>query len=341
MPEVLMFETKPHRQEAAAATRPPSFVPRRSGKVLTAIASSLLLLLVLAPPAAPAPGAAPPQVQAPTLLIEAPESLEHVADRIRNYDTRHLTRTMAAIGLTEPGPPIRVLLVPEDTDLARQTPDWVAGFARGGEGLIVLFPRRSPSYPDDTLEDVLYHEVAHVLIDRAAGGWPVPRWFHEGLAMAVETTWGLGDRTRLTLAVVVGGRMRMSDVDTLFGIGRVASTRAYAISGAFVRDLLEEYGAGVAGRILGFIAGGETFETAFLRATGEPLEAAEARFWQRQLLWTNWLPTLTSSLVLWMLVTLLALLAVLARRRRRAERRRRWEEEEEMLYGEQPEEDEH
>jgi hypothetical protein len=36
-----------------------------------------------------------------------------------------------------------------------------------------------------------------VLITRAAGGRPVPRWFHEGLAMAAERTWGFEDQARL------------------------------------------------------------------------------------------------------------------------------------------------
>ena len=68
---------------------------------------------------------------------------------------------------------------------------WTAGFAIGNDGLIVLFPARSPRYPHDTLEDVLRHEVAHVLIDRAARGQRVPRWFHEGLAIVVERPWRL------------------------------------------------------------------------------------------------------------------------------------------------------
>jgi hypothetical protein len=47
---------------------------------------------------------------------------------------------------------------------------WIAGFASNGEGpekkdeMVVLFPARTPSYPNSSLEDVLRHEVAHVLI---------------------------------------------------------------------------------------------------------------------------------------------------------------------------------
>ena len=48
-----------------------------------------------------------------------------------------------------------------------------------------------------TLEDVLRHEVAHVLISRAAGGRAVPRWFHEGVAMSVDAGWDLSTRSWL------------------------------------------------------------------------------------------------------------------------------------------------
>ena len=74
---------------------------------------------------------------------------------------------MSLVGLSEPGPPIRVLLVPEASPLAGKIPAWVAGFAEG-TGMVVLLPERTPGYPDSGLEEVLAHEVAHVLARHAA-----------------------------------------------------------------------------------------------------------------------------------------------------------------------------
>ncbi len=90
------------------------------------------------------------------------------------------------VGLEAPGPPVLVILAPEDGEVARQVTPWTAGFAIGHASLVVLFPSRSLTYPHDALEDVLRHEVAHVLISRAAAGRRVPRWFNKGLAMAVD-----------------------------------------------------------------------------------------------------------------------------------------------------------
>jgi len=79
------------------------------------------------------------------------------------------------------------------------------------------------------------------------------------------------------------------------------------------------------------VASGLSFDAAFEQATGTPIAAAEASFWDRQTFWYRWVPILTSSVTLWMLVTLLALWAIRRRRSRDAARRQAWDEEEDRL----------
>jgi hypothetical protein len=220
--------------------------------------------------------------------------------------------------------------VPERAPLARETPDWIAGFAHPPTDTVVLFPARSPAYPDDTLENLLHHEVAHVLITRAAGGRPVPRWFDEGLALATERAWGFGDRTRALVEMAVGPRVGLDDLDRLFRADRGSMRRAYLYSGAFVRDLLARHGRSFPGEVLALVARDEPFDRAFVRVTGEPPRAAFEAFWGRQTVWTRWLPLLTSPYLLWLMASLLVLYAFKRRRDRRAERRRRWDEEERL-----------
>jgi len=98
-----------------------------------------------------------------------------------------------------------------------------------------------------------------------------------------------------------------------------------------VRDLVERHGPGVGGAILAGVARGDPFDAAFQGATGETLAAAEGSFWSRQTFWYRWVPLLTSSLTLWLAVTLLALWAMRQRRRRDAAQRRLWEEEDRRL----------
>src|SRR5689334_8328433 len=138
------------------------------------------LLLALANSASADPSATP------QLKIEAPPELAAARARLESFDQSRLLGVMRLLRISDPRPAIRVVLASERSDWAKQVPPSTVGFAVAEENLVVLFPSRSPTYPQDTLEDVLHHEVAHVLIARAAAGRPVPRWFHEGLAMAAE-----------------------------------------------------------------------------------------------------------------------------------------------------------
>jgi hypothetical protein len=262
----------------------------------------------------------------PELRIEAPAELAGTRTRLESIDPERLAPIAELTGLPAPGPPIHIVLADERSDWGRRTPDWIVGLALG-EDAIVLFPARTPAYPHGSLEDVLRHEIAHVLIARAAGGQPVPRWFHEGLATAAERPWGLRDRTQLVYELVTGPRLSLDQIDALFGGDRGARTRAYALAGRFVRDLLDAHGDGVAAGILSRVGDGIPFHAAFAGATGRSLLAAEAEFWERQRTWTTWFPLLTSTTTLWVVIMLLALYAVRRRRQTRAEQRRRWDEE--------------
>ena len=294
-------------------------------KMIGGVTVALLVATGVARPAAGQP---------PELVIEvmeataADESIAAARARIEQFDRTRLLGVMRLVGLDEAGPPIRVILAPARSELARSTPRWIGGFAVASAETLVLFPGRAPSYPHNSLDALLQHEVAHILIGRAAQGRSVPRWFNEGLAMAAERTWALEDTTRLAWEVVWGGRVPVAELDPLFEGDRRATARAYALSSAFVRDLLQTYGPASAGRILSHVARGRTFEAAFYAATGDPLGVAQDAFWMDQRLWERWIPWLTQPFTLWTTVTLLALYAIWMHRRKRAAQRRKWDEEE-------------
>jgi len=268
------------------------------------------------------------QPTVPELRVQAPESLAAIAARVGRIDPDVVRKIMAFVGLDQGGGPIAVVLVTEDSDLAKTTPRAIVGFARSDESVVVLFPARSTSYPYDSFEDVVRHEIAHVLIARASGHRLVPRWFHEGVALAAERSWGLEDRTRTAVALS-GRRWSARDLDDAFADPGGPSTAAYAISGALVRDLLRRHGADTPARILSRMAAGEPFASAFLAATGETVGENEDQFW-RASWWSEAVAFFTSSLMLWFCVTLLALYAMRTRRQRRAAQRKAWQEEEQF-----------
>ena len=231
------------------------------------------------------------------------------------------------VGISEPGPAIHVVLAPETLELARNVPPWISGFAVGESSLVILLPARSPGYPDQTLEDVLRHEVAHVLVWRAAAGRPVPRWFDEGAAMEVERQRRWQDQTQLFFQLMTGGQIDLQHIDRLFAGGQHDQTRAYALAGAFVHDVIRQHGPQTVKNILMLVHSKAEFDTAFASVTGSPPSHADAEFWHRQRIWTSWIPIISSTAMLWLGVTLLALLAIYMRRRRNREIEKEWEQE--------------
>jgi hypothetical protein len=265
----------------------------------------------------------------PSLLVEAPPELAGEARAVREIDPSSFVSAQELTGSFQAGAPIRVVLAPESSPIARQTPRFITGFATPDD-TIVLFPGRAPRYPSGALADVLRHEVAHVLLFRASGSRPLPRWFHEGVAMAASRPWGLEDRARLLLELF-RPPVPLRDLEREFGGGETSIERAYTLAGSLVQDLLESYGRGLPSAIASRVARGASFDDAFADVTGIPLAVEDWRFLRRQRSKERWLLVLTSSATVWTLVTGLALAAMIKRRRRDALLKRRWAEEEAAL----------
>ncbi len=260
-----------------------------------------------------------------SLTVEAPASLETVAERIRNLDRGRLADALARAGLP---PPLdaRITLVPEDDARAQGAPTWVAAQAFGSRE-VVIFPARIGSYPYNSLESVVWHEVVHLALSARAGGRPLPRWFHEGVAMSVESGWGL-DR-QLRLLVNAAADPSLADLNQLFASDtQPDNAAAYLLAAALVSDVRRTHGAEVPREVAAGVAGGMPFRQAFAAVTGEVPETSADRAWASYRRWASWLPVVTGAGFLWLLILPLAALAFFASLRRRARQRRRWEEEE-------------
>jgi len=271
---------------------------------------------------------------APVFQVEAPPELERQAAAVRAIGHGEWASLLDLVGLGSAGAPIRVVLAPERSPLASRVASWVSGYAVPGLDTVVLFPARVPSYPDRNMESLVRHETAHVLIARAARGNPVPRWFDEGTATVAAREWGIEDGARAALATVGPGPRSLHEVDLAFSGGGAATSRAYAISAALVRYLLRRHGDTAVGRVLARTGRGIEFDEAFEAAVGEsPGEFARVYF-RREAFWGSWVPFLTSSTVLWMAITLLALVAIRRRRERDAALREAWSLEETLRQAE-------
>jgi peptidase MA superfamily protein len=277
-----------------------------------------------------------PAFAGPLVVVQAPASLAGEAAQVRGFPATTLQPVLHLVGLEGPGeagPPITVVLAAEDSPEARSAPPWVTGYAHGESSIVVLLPARVPRYPDRSLAALYRHEIAHVLIDRAAAGADVPRWFHEGVAMAAGREWGPEDRTRLAFAVLVKGEVPLERLDRAFAGGENEVTAAYALAEDLVQDLLSRHRGDqpVTAAILRAMREGRPFEAAFAAATGDTLADVEASYWRRRTFWNRWLPIVASSAALWIGITVLALVAFQRRHARDVRIRQLWDEEERIL----------
>jgi hypothetical protein len=298
--------------------------------LLRAIVAALLAFCVLASPAAAVLElqVKQPKYRAPELVFSGPPQMEQQVELLRALDRKPLAEIAELLELEDPGPPIRVLVVPEGAEETKLAPPWAVAYALSEIGVVVLVPSRVPAYPDGDLAEVLRHEVTHVLISRAAGNRPVPRFLHEGLAVVAARGWQLQDRTRLLMAVWPLSGKDLPALREDFAGGAGQAERAYVISAAFVRFLLEEEGESAGARILKRISEGNEFDQAFRLAIGHPLEEIQEAFWQETDIWQKWLPLVFGSTGFGLLLLVLILLAWRRRHRLDDLQRERWDAEE-------------
>lgn len=263
-----------------------------------------------------------------SVSVDAPASLEPAARRIRNLDAQPIAEALRRAGLELPSR-VHVTLVARDDPGASHIPAWFAGFAYGVSN-IVIFPDRVGSYPYDSLESVLRHELVHLALNARAGQRPLPRWFHEGVAVSVESGRRVGDRFLLTVAAFSGPPL--DDVTRLFASdARPDTAEAYLLAVALVDDLRRVHGAALPGRVAARVAAGVPFARAFELETGETPALAADRAWRTYRRWTRWLPLVTSPSALWGLILALAFVAFFVTLSKRARRRRQWDDEAGML----------
>jgi hypothetical protein len=246
------------------------------------------------------------------------------AARIGAIDLDRLGADLERAGLTLP-PRIVVTLVENADPQAGGVPDWVVGLAFEPDE-IVIFPERILSYPYDSIESVFRHEVAHLALSARAGGRPMPRWFHEGLAVSVDSGWGITGRLRLLLEMT--GSPGTADLARLFASDTQSSSAlAYGLSAALVADVQRRHGPAAPGAIAAHMAEGVPFARAFQLETETTPDEAAGRAWAGYRHWTTWVSVATSGAAVWGLILAIAFVAFLVRARRRALQRQRWDDE--------------
>lgn len=162
---------------------------------------------------------------------------------------------------------------------ASDMPRWVAGVAHSSTGEI-LIARHGPDGDQTNLEELLRHEMAHVVLYRALDGKPVPRWFNEGVAESVTGTISLSRAQTLATAVFGPGVPRLDKLEAHFrGADGVDASVAYAAARDLVAYMREQENGDMKLRqVIGEVGRGHKFEAAVIKAYDVGLEELVAQW---------------------------------------------------------------
>ena len=207
-------------------------------------------------------------------------------------------------------------------------PDYAAGVAYPEIGLVLLTIKPVHPSAQHDLAEVFRHELAHVALEDAVSGRPIPRWFNEGFAVVASGESSFPRMRTLASATIADNLLSLSQLDRSFPMQEWEAELAYAEASDVVRFLIRREEKHRFRGLISRLRDGETMDTALLNSYGAETATLESE-WRDDIAkrYTFW-PVLFSGSAIW--VATLGLFAVGWRKKRRkaAVTLARWEREE-------------
>lgn len=231
------------------------------------------------------------------------------------------------------GDTVYIYLTPTD-DVFRslqpsRAPMWADATAYPRSGAIYLRAERARIAGDEPIEQVLDHELVHILVGRAFAPNHPPSWLQEGYAQVFAGQQGPETTRTILRGRAMGGLIPFSSLMRGFPPDPVQADLAYAQSADLMAWLMVQHGEGVLPELLLEMRGGASTDVAFRKVTGSTLSDVE-KAWRSTLEESDW-PSLAWFLedeVLLGFAGLALLIGGVLRRRRFHSRLREMEEQE-------------
>lgn len=230
---------------------------------------------------------------------------------------------------TFPDRRISLVIAPDRKTFVRlsggMVPDWGIGLAMPvARQILITSPAEAPARID--LNEIITHEVAHVLLGLSLPGQPLPRWFDEGHAMYHARQWRIAESSRIVWALVARTLIPLVELERFFPHGRASAELAYTESYTTVEFMIKTDGPDAFREFVRRAAGYGDFEAALIETYGWNLQEFES-VWRRYLRERYMWATLPTYLSIPGIFTLLFLAAYLRKRYRARRKIAAWQEE--------------
>ncbi len=208
-------------------------------------------------------------------------------------------------------------------------PDWGAGLAFLDDARIVI---KSPKYMAvyKSFRELIGHELAHIMLHRAAGGRWLPRWLQEGFSIYASGEWHIGQDITVARAAWTGSLIPLLQLENLSTFRSVKAELAYAQSYLAVARLLRQGDPFLLHDLLDMY-----------RKSGDFYGSWDIVVGYDYVTWiTNWLSSISRQYhffvflideeLFWIIIALLFVTLFILKKRQNAKVKRRWDIEERL-----------
>jgi hypothetical protein len=256
----------------------------------------LFILTLAALPNGPALGRETGSVETAEVVIRYDEPLGGVAKETAASYPELRRNLESRLGWALDYRPEIMIVKDREAFVEMRAEGYAVAFAVPRRGLIVMDNSRVRIDPF-SLEPILTHELAHLILHRYIPEDALPRWLDEGVAQwasggAAEVALMEGAGPRLKQAVLSGRWVPFNSLAGRFPADDPALSLAYEQSRSFVEFIVLRYGSAGLNRILGGLRDGKRIEAAVPEAVSVSLGELEADWrddLKRQVTWVVYL----------------------------------------------------
>ncbi len=234
----------------------------------------------------PAAGRAADKTELTRSLAPLPVTIRYenrygrVADKVSDICRSEIPRIASELGLSTIAP-IEIVVTADarsyDASLQQEMPTWGIAFAILEEQRILVDVNRATrSY--NSLDEVVPHELSHLLVYQRVPRVRFPIWFLEGLAQWQAREWSLVDSWQLMNAVWSGDSVRLSAMSWFYPAGEQQAQVAYRVAYAAFTELFNDVGFDKLPEFLAEVDRTKDFTEAFKDYWGFSVDEYDAYF---------------------------------------------------------------
>ncbi len=209
-----------------------------------------------------------------------------------------------------------------------RAPTWSVGIAYPSKRLVVL--RGDATHGPDEILRTFRHELAHVFLHNYSG-MKIPKWFSEGFSMYFEDRGGLGRSFRLMKQAFSNSYIDIDTLEDTFPDNPVDIQNAYLTSAEFFSFMLSKIGEEGLYRVFENVGRGLDFRYSIYKVAGKTVSDMEKEYKKSSRFRYAWLPVITSSTTLWLLLTFLFIYVFVVKKRRTGKKLEIMKMEEELI----------